>query len=93
LLGLRDNYYTLPKRELSGQEVFIHSIDSSESVSQRTYCILFYLKNRMELQGVQHPMMKDIKAVLRGERIKGYPTLEEIKEQAELCGIEQIIDS
>ncbi|NPV61282.1 MAG: hypothetical protein HPY61_01390 [Methanotrichaceae archaeon] len=27
-LGLRDNYYTLPKIELSIQEVFIHSLDS-----------------------------------------------------------------
>jgi predicted transcriptional regulator len=93
LLGLRDNYYTLPKRSLSIMEIFLHSLDSAESVSQRTYCILFYLKNEAELQSVQHPMIKDIKAVLRGERIKGYPTLEDIKEQAELYGIEQIIDS
>jgi predicted transcriptional regulator len=93
LLGLRDNYYTLPKRRLSIMEIFLHSLDSAESVSQRTYCILFYLKNRGEIQGVQHPMMKDIMAVLRGERIKGYPALEEINEQAELYGIEQNIDS
>jgi predicted transcriptional regulator len=93
LLGLRDNYYTLPKRRLSIMEIFLHSLDSAENVSQRTYCILFYLKNRVELQGVQHPMMKDIIAVLRGERVKGYPALEEINEQAELYGIEQNIDS
>jgi predicted transcriptional regulator len=93
LLGLRDNYYTLPKRSLSIIEIFLHSLDSAESVSQRTYCILFYLKNGAELQSVQHPMMKDIKAVLRGERVKGYPTQEDIKEQAELYGIEQIIDT
>jgi len=86
-LGLRDNYYTLPKRELSVQEVFIHSLDSAESISQRLYCILFYLKNKEELKKVQHPMMKSIRAVLRGENIKGYPTLEEIKEQAELYDI------
>ncbi len=30
-LGLRDNYYTLPKRELSIREVFIHSLDSAGS--------------------------------------------------------------
>ena len=28
-LGLRDNYYTLPKRELSIREVFVHSLDSA----------------------------------------------------------------
>lgn len=45
-LRLRDYYYTLPKRELSMQEIFIHSLDSAESISHRLYCILFYLKNK-----------------------------------------------
>ena len=89
-LGLRDNYYTLPKRELSIGEIFIHSLDSTEDYRQRLFCILFYLKNRDELKGVRHPMMKSIRAVLRGEHIKGYPTVEEIEEQAELYGINDI---
>lgn len=89
-LELRDNYYALPKRELSIQEIFIHSLDSAESISQRLYCILFYLKNRKQLEDVKHPMTKDIRAVLSGESIKGYPTLEEVKEQAELYGIKVI---
>ncbi len=86
-LVLRDNYYTLPKRELSIQEIFIHSLDSAESISQRLYCILFYLENIERLEDVQHPMMEEIRAVLKGEHIKGYPILEEVKEQAELYGI------
>ena len=90
LLGLRDNYYTLPKRELSIQEVFIHSLDSAEDYRQRLFCILFYLKNRDELKDVRHPMMESIRAVLRGEHIKGYPTREDIEEQAELYGIPDI---
>lgn len=89
-LGLRDNYYTLPKRELSIGEIFIHSMDSAESISQRLYCILFYLKNREALEGIQHPMMDSIRAVLRGELINGYPSLEEIEEQAELYAIQDI---
>ena len=86
-LGLRDNYYTLPKRELSIQEVFIHSLDSAEDYRQKLFCVLFYLKNRDKLGGVDHPMMKDLKAVLQGERIKGYPTLEDIEERADLYDI------
>lgn len=86
-LGLRDNYYTLPRRELSIQEVFIHSLDSAEDLRQRLFCILFYLKNRDKLGEVEHPMMTDIKAVLQGERIKGYPTLEDIRDRADLYGI------
>lgn len=86
-LGLRDNYYTLPKREQSIQQVYIHSLDSAESISQRLYCILFYLKNEVVLKNIRHPMMKNIRAVLRGKHVRGYPTLGEIEEQAELYDI------
>jgi biotin operon repressor len=89
-LGLRDNYYTLPKRKLSIEEIFIHSLDSAEDYRQRLFCILFYLKNKDKLQGELHPMAETIRAVLRGEHIKGYSTLEEIEEQAELYGIQDI---
>jgi predicted transcriptional regulator len=87
-LSLRDHYFTLPKRGLSIAEVFIHSLDSAEDLQQRLFCILFYLKNRDKLENVDHPMMKDIKAVLQGERVKGYPSLEDIKDRAELYDIE-----
>lgn len=89
-LRLRDYYYTLPKRGLSIQEIFIHSLDSAESISHRLYCILFYLKNREAVKDVSHPMMESIRAVLKGESIKGYPSIEEIEDQAELYGIEDI---
>jgi len=77
-LDPKDNYYTLPKREQSIQNVFIHSLDSVDEFAQKLFCILFYLKNRDKLEAVVHPRMKDIKAVLQGERIIGYPTLEDI---------------
>jgi predicted transcriptional regulator len=86
-LLLRDNYYTLPKRELSIQEVFIHSLDSAEELQQKLFCVLFYLKNRDELEAIDHPMMANIKAALRGEKIKGYPTLEDIKDRTDLYDI------
>jgi len=86
-LGLRDNYYTLPKRELSIQEVFVHSLDAAWEFSQRLFCILFYLKHRDELESVDHPMMADIIAVLQGERIKGYPAMEDIEDRTELYDI------
>ena len=86
-LRLRDNYYTLPKRELSIQEVFIHSLDSAGEFSQKLFCILFYLKNRDKLADIEHTMIKDMKAVLQGERIKGYPTLEDIEDRVDLYDI------
>jgi hypothetical protein len=87
-LGLRDNYYTLPKRELSIEEVFIHSLDSAEGRSQKLFCILFYLRNRDKLQSVLHAMMKDIETVLQGEKVKGYPSLEDVEDRMEMYGIE-----
>ena len=89
-LGLRDNYYTLPKRILSVEEIFIHSLDSAEDLRQKLFCILFYLKNKEALSEVRHPMMESIIAVLRGDRVKGYPTLKELKEEAELYGLRRI---
>ena len=89
-LGLRDNYYTLPKRELTIEEISIHSLDSAEDYRQRLFCLLFYLKNKDKLQGALHPMAETIRVVLRGEHIKGYSTLDEIREQAELYGIQDI---
>lgn len=87
-LGLRDNYYTLPKREPSIEEVFIHSLDSAEGRTQKLFCILFYLRNRDKLQSVLHPMMKDMEAVLQGEKVKGYPSLEDVEYRMEMYGIE-----
>ena len=86
-LGLRDYYYTMPKRELSIQEVFIHSLDSAGEFTQKLFCVLFYLKNRDKLQAIDHPMMKELKAVLQGEKIKGYPTLEDIEDRTDLYDI------
>jgi predicted transcriptional regulator len=86
-LGMRDYYYTLPKRELSIKEIFIHSLDSAEDLRQRLFCILFYLKYKDKLEDVEHPMMEEIKAVLKGEKIKGYPSVEDIKERATLYEI------
>ncbi len=91
-LGLRDYYYTLPRRELSIQEVFIHSLDSAWEFSQKLFCVLFYLKNRDKLEAIDHPMMKDLKAVLQGESIKGYPTLEDIEDRTDLYDIKQEIN-
>jgi len=86
-LGLRDYYYTLPKRVRSIQEVFIHSLDSAGELQQKLFCVLFYLKNRDKLEAIDHPMMKDLKAVLQGEKIKGYPTLEDIEDRTDLYDI------
>ena len=69
------------------QEIFIHSLDSAWESSQKLFCILFYLKYKDKLLDLDHPMIKDIDAVLQGERIRGYPTLEDIEDRTDLYDI------
>ena len=40
-LGLRDHYYTLPKRELSIGEIFIHSLDSAKTTARGSFAYCF----------------------------------------------------
>jgi predicted transcriptional regulator len=75
------NYYTLPKRELSIRDVFVHSLDSANEIQDRMLCILFYLKNRHKLKSIKHPMMRDIRTILKHKHIKGYPSYEEVMDR------------
>lgn len=75
------NYYTLPKRNLSIIDVFIHSLDSADDISHRLYCIIFFIINKRKLSGVRHPMITDIKNVLKGKRVNGFPTHEEVMDR------------
>lgn len=81
VLRTENNYYIIPKRDISIKDVFIHSLDSAEEMSQKLYCILFYLKNKNKLKGIRHPMMKNILAVLEGKNIKGYPSYEDVMDR------------
>lgn len=83
-------YYYLPKKSLSKKEVFLHSLYVAEkegTVRNITYVALFYVKFKKGLRDVRHPLLEKVKAVLEGKRIVGCPTLEELKEKAEIYDI------
>jgi len=80
-LRTENNYYILPKKDLSIKDVFIHSLDSAEEMSQKLLCILFYLKNKNKLKDIRHPMMKDILGVLEGKNINGYPSYQDVMDR------------
>ncbi|HLC80432.1 MAG TPA: helix-turn-helix domain-containing protein [Candidatus Nanoarchaeia archaeon] len=83
-------YYVLPKKKLSKKEVFVHSLyiaEKEKEIRDLIYLVLFYLKHKKALQKVKHPVLKEIKMVLTGKRIPGYPLLTEIKEKAEIYDI------
>lgn len=86
-LLLPTNYYYLPKKKLSKKEVLIHSLyiaEKEKTIRHLTYTALFYIKFKIQCI---HPILSEIKMLLKGKTIKGYPTLKEIKEKAELYDI------
>ena len=80
-------YYFLPLKKLSKEEVFIHSLYIAEKEKETRnliYITLFYLKHKKALRTVKHPLIKELKLMLEGRQIPGYPSLKEIREKAEI---------
>ena len=80
-----------PEKELTKEDIFLHALYIAEkepSVRHFTFLALFYYKYEEELKDVKNDIVKNLKLILQGKRIKGYPALEEIKEKADIYGIE-----
>ena len=86
-LLLPTHYYYLPNKVLSKKEVFLHSLyiaEKEQDIRYFIYIALFYAKYRKELTDVTHVLLGNIKQILQGKHIKGYPSYEEIKEKADV---------
>lgn len=89
-LLLPTHFYYLPNKELSKEEILLHSIyiiKKERDYRYLTYLALFYIKFRGEFLKIKDPVLKKIDNILKGEKIEGYPTFEEIREKAELYDI------
>jgi len=89
-LLLTTNYYYLPKKALSKQEVFMHSLyitQKETDIRNLTFVGLFYVKYKNKLQRIKHPIVDNIKLILEGKTIEGYPALRTLKEKAEVYDI------
>jgi len=89
-LLLPTHYYYLPNKTLSKKEIFLHSLyitEKEEESRHITYIALFYIKYKKELTNIKHVFLENITQILQGKHIKGYPSLEEIKEKAEVYDI------
>lgn len=85
------NYYYLPAKKLFAKEIFIHSlyvVEKEKDVRNLTFIGLFYLKNKEKLRGIKHIILESLNQVLEGRKIDGYPTLNELKETAEVYDIQ-----
>lgn len=83
-------YYYLPKKILSKREVLMHALyvaEKEKEIRNKIYIALFYRRHRKGMKEVQHDIIKKINKVLNGQKIKGYPSLAEIKEKAEIYDI------
>ncbi|KKG09662.1 hypothetical protein [Methanosarcina sp. 2.H.A.1B.4] len=80
-----------PEKKLTKEDIFQHALYVAEkeaSVRHFIFLALFYCKFEEELKGVRNDIVENLKLILQGERIRGYPAFEEIKEKAEMYGIE-----
>lgn len=93
-LRLNYNYFCVPPQKLDINDVFAHAALSSNNMRKKLFTILFYLKNK-DLLNIRYIEEKyklrgyinKINAILKGTVIKEYPTLEEIKQRAEVYDI------
>ena len=82
-------YYYIPNKKLSLSEVFrhtLHIIEKERTVYNLILTTLFYAKHKKSLR-IQHPIIDNIKKVLAGKRVDDYPSLEEIRDRAEVYDI------
>lgn len=94
-LLLTTNYYCLPRRKLSKENVFRHTLyvaQKSKEIRHLIFVALFYAKYKREIARIKHDMLtqdilKNLDKIFEGGRISGYPTLQEIKDRAEVYDI------
>ena len=85
-----DYTYYLPKKKLTKKEVFNHSLYRAEKEGDARDIIIitiFYLKHKKELKMIRHEIVNNIQKILKGEKVINYPTLNEIKERANVYDI------
>ncbi|MFH0970734.1 MAG: hypothetical protein V1776_04725 [Candidatus Diapherotrites archaeon] len=84
-------FYYLPKKKLTAEEVFRHSLYVAEKTSEIRHIIfvaLFYLKHRKKLSKIQHPILEKLNRTFYGEKFGGFPSLQEIKDRAAVYDLE-----
>ena len=85
------NYYYLSKKHLTKEKVFMHSLyvaEKSKETRELIFIALFLAKYKKELSEIKHPIVENLKKILSGEIISGYPHLAEIKDRAIVYNIE-----
>lgn len=83
------NYYYLPNKKLTKKDILKHSLyiaKKEKSIRLLMYLSLFYAKFRKTCK-INDEILMNINKVLYKQKVKGYPSYEEIKDRAEVYGI------
>ncbi|MEA3514958.1 MAG: hypothetical protein U9R34_05755 [Nanoarchaeota archaeon] len=84
------NYYYLPRKILTKEDILRHSlyiVEKEKGIRNLIFIALFYAKFRDEFK-IKHEILMNISAVLAKGKVEGYPSYQEIKDRAEVYGIE-----
>lgn len=84
------NTYYLPKKELSVQEVFRHSLYVVEKEMKQQQLIIiaiFYLKHETKLKKINHFIVDSLTEVIQGKNVKGMPLKNEIIARAKMYDV------
>jgi len=84
------NYYYLPRKRLTKEEILLHSIyiaEKENDVRDLIFVALFYAKFKKDIK-IDHEILTNLSLVLLGKNIKDYPNYQEIKDRAEVYNIE-----
>jgi hypothetical protein len=79
------NYHHIPKENLDIKQIFNDSLiilKDDKDYRKILYAILFYIKNKRKLKRIKHELVYKFQLILKGEKIEGFPSFEEIKEKA-----------
>jgi predicted transcriptional regulator len=80
-------FYVLPKQNITLKKLFEHSlkvVSIENDISSKIFLSLLYIKYK---PNIRHEILTNIKKILKGNYIKNYPTLNEIKDRADLYDI------
>ena len=84
------NYYYLPRKRLTKDEILLHSIyiaEKENDVRDLIFIALFYAKFKNDIK-IDHKILTNLSLVSLGKNIKGYPSYQEIKDRAEVYNID-----
>lgn len=90
LIYTLENFYYLPKKQLTKQDILLHTlavVEKTKDFREILYLALFYYKYKKEFKDIKHEILDNLNKIFSGEKIENYPPLKEIKEKAKVYDI------